>query len=380
MRSVYFNTGKYISYNDLYHLVKNDESFRALPTQTSQQILRLLEKNWKSFVKASIEYFKHPNKFTGKPHISNYKEKDSGRNIVVFTNQQCRIKNGFIIFPKKSSIKPLKTKVVGNFQQVRIIPQHTCYIVEVVYKKEIDLNENLKNNLFLGIDLGINNLVTCVVASRVKDHSDHLSNESEISPLLIKGKILKSINQYYNKMRAVYQNFVGDKGTSKRILKLTYKRNMVVQNYLHHTSRFIINYCLQHNIGNIVIGKNDGWKQRVNLSKATNQKFVSIPFATLISQITYKAEEVGIKVILTEESYTSKVDHLANETMEHHETYLGKRIKRGLFRSSSGQLLNADVNGALGILRKVIGNDFLQDFFFEERLLNRGLVVNPLKI
>jgi transposase len=99
----------------------------------------------------------------------------------------------------------------------------------------------------------------------------------------------------------------------------------------------------------------------------------------LINQITYKAEEVGIHVVLTEESYTSKVDHLANETLEHHETYLGKRIKRGLFRSSYPSLLNADVNGAIGILRKVIGNDFLQNEFFEEKLLNRGLVVNPLK-
>jgi putative transposase len=347
--------------------VKNDECFKALLTQTSQQILRLLIKNWVSFVRASIEYRKNPKKFTGKPHILHYKE-ENGRNIVVFTNQQCRIKkDGFIVFPKKSGIQPLKTKVVENLQQVRIIPQHTCYVVEVVYKKEIQIDENLKNNLYLGIDLGINNLATCVL------------NESGWHPILIKGKILKSINQYYNKMKAMYQNFVGGKGTSKKILKLTHKRNCLVQNYLHHTSRFIINYCLQHNIGNIVIGKNDGWKVKVNLGSKTNQKFVSIPFATLINQITYKAKEVGIKVILTEESYTSKVDHLADEEMIHHESYLGKRIKRGLFRSSYGQLLNADVNGAIGILRKVIGNDFLQDEFFEEKLLNRGLVVNPLK-
>jgi putative transposase len=169
-------------------------------------------------------------------------------------------------------------------------------------------------------------------------------------------------------------SFVKDKGTSNRIDKLTLKRNNKVTDYLHKTSRFIINYCIENKIGNIVIGNNKDWKQEVNLGKRNNQNFVSIPYEKLIQQIQYKAELVGIKVIITEESYTSKVDHLANEELCKHETYLGKRIKRGLFQSSIKKLINADVNGAIGILRKEFSNfDFNQ-------ITNRGLAFNPVKI
>jgi len=259
----------------------------------------------------------------------------------------------------------LKTKILKkDIQQVRIIPYPTCYVIEIIYNKEIKICKNLDNNIYLSIDLGINNLIACV------------ANKSDVEPVLIKGKILKSINQYYNKTKAKLQSYIDNKGISNRIKKLIFKRNNRVANYLHHTSRFVINYCLENGIKTITIGKNDGWKQSINIGKVNNQKFVSIPFNTLIQQIEYKAEEVGIEVILTEESYTSKVDHLAFETMKYHSKYLGGRVKRGLFKSSTGLILNADINGALGILRKVIGDNFLN----KKSVLNRGLVVNPLKI
>lgn len=142
---------------------------------------------------------------------------------------------------------------------------------------------------------------------------------------------------------------------------------------MHKTSRFIVNYCIDNHIDTIVIGNNKDWKQQINMGKRNNQNFVSIPFEKLISQIQYKSEEVGIKVVITEESYTSKIDHYAGEEMCQHETYLGKRIQRGLFRSSTGKILNADLNGAIGILRKVVGESISQ-------VVNRGGVETPTRL
>ena len=134
---------------------------------------------------------------------------------------------------------------------------------------------------------------------------------------------------------------------------MTLKRECKINDYMHKASHFVVKYCLKNNIGNVVIGNNKDWKQNCNMGKRNNQNFVSIPFEKIISMIQYKSEEYGINVIITEESYTSKVDHFANEEMCKHEQYLGKRVKRGLFKSSTGRIVNADTNGAIGILRKV---------------------------
>jgi putative transposase len=200
-----------------------------------------------------------------------------------------------------------------------------------------------------------------------------LATNSEKQPVLVNGRILKSMNQFYNKEKARLQSYIGDKGTSKRIDHLTLRRNNKIHDYMHKSSRFIIDYCLKNQIGNIVIGYNSQWKDEVNLGKRTNQKFVSIPYLKLVKQIQYKAEEVGISVFLNEESYTSKCDALALEEIKKHDVYLGKRVKRGLFKSSTKKLLNADVNGSLNILRKVIGDGFIN-------LLNIGLADNPVRI
>lgn len=334
--------------------------YKQLPAQTSQQVIKLLYKNWKSFFKAIKDYKKNSNKYLGRPKLPKYKDKN-GRNIVIFTNQQCRIKDNYIYFVK-NILSPLKTKVQNKqLQQVRIIPEATCFIIEVVYRKEIVEHENLNYDNFLSIDLGVNNLATCF-------------NNVDNSSFIVNGRPLKSINQYSNKLKAKYMSYVKDKGISKNIKKVILKRKNLIQNYLHHTSRYIINYCIKHNIGTIIIGHNKEWKQNINFRKQDNQNFVSIPFNTLIQQIQYKSEENCIKVILTEESYTSKIDHFAKEEMKHHTNYLGKRIKRGLFQSSTEKLINADVNGAIGIARKVIGDSVIK------QITDRGFVSNPIKI
>ena len=328
---------------------------------TNQQCIKFLYKNWKSFFKATKEYNKDPSKFLGKPKLPKYKDKKKGRNVVIFTYADSRIKDGYLYVNKKSGIGRIKTNVVKEqYKQTRIVPQCGCYIIEVIYEIEQEpLELNTKN--YLSIDLGVNNLATCY------DSHDNTS-------FIINGRIVKSINQYYNKKKAVLMSYVGDRGTSNRIQKLTVDRNNKINNYMHNASRMIIDYCVYHNIGTIVIGHNDGWKQEVKTGKKNNQNFVSIPFNKLVSQIQYKAENVGITCIVVEESYTSKVDHLALEEMHHHDKYVGNRKKRGLFKSSTGKAFNADLNGAVGILRKVIG----ESQFIE--IVNRGFVTNPIRV
>ena len=184
------------------------------------------------------------------------------------------------------------------------------------------------------------------------------SNQSGLRPLLINGRPLKSLNQFFNKKRAGLMSFTGGTGISQRIKKLTLKRNCKAEDYLHKTSRLIVDYAVMHKIGNIVTGRNKDWKREINIGKRNNQAFVSVSFEKLIKQVQYKAEEAGIKVVATEESYTSKCSFFDREEIGKHDEYSGRRIKRGLFRTSAGKLVNADVNGSANIIRKVFPDAF----------------------
>lgn len=281
--------------------------------------------------------------------------------MVVFTKNSCRLKEDGCIHFIKNIIRPIKTKIGDNkLCQVRIIPQATCYVVEVIYeKKEQDLNLDKDN--FLSIDLGLNNLCTCISNVGVK-------------PFIVNGKIIKSFNQWYNKKRARLMSYIGDKGTSKRLRRLNNYRNFWIEDKIHKVSRFIVNICIENNIGNLVVGLNKGWKNGVNLGKRINQKFVEIPFSKLVEKISYKCKLVGIDFQVHEESYTSKVDHLAFEKLGKHDVYLGKRKKRGLFQSSTGKLINADINGAIGIGRKVFGDSYVS------KIIDSGLAFNPVRV
>ena len=168
--------------------------------------------------------------------------------------------------------------------------------------------------------------------------------------------------------------FFGDKGTSNRLKWLNNRRNFWIEDKIHKVSRWIINFCKHNNIGSIVIGLNKGWKQSIDLGKKINQKFVEIPFSKLIDKITYKGKLIGINIQITEESYTSKIDHLAFESLKKQEVYLGRRKKRGLFQSSIGKLINADINGAIGIGRKVFGDSFVKE------IIDSGFAFNPIRV
>lgn len=319
----------------------NEENYRALPAQTSQQVIKTLFKNIKSWQKARKEYEKNPSKFLGKPKLPKYKKETS---TCFFTNQQIKLKNGFIHFPKQVGLPLLKTKQ-NNIQQVRIIPHINHCVIEVVYNIA-DIEQKKYNGNWMGIDLGLNNLATCA------------SNNSNF---IVNGKPLKSINHYYNKRKQKLQSTLNKKTfSSKRIERITNKRNNKVKDYLHKTSKIVVDSAIHSNTTKIIIGKNENWKQNINIGTKNNRQFTSIPHATLIEMIQYKAQMAGIETILTQESYTSKCSALDLEPICKHEKYVGKRKKRGLFVTATGKLINADSNGALNIARlglSVSGNE-----------------------
>lgn len=338
---------------------ENQFDFRNLPSAVSQQVVTQVFCAVKSWMRSKKEFKNNPSKFNSKPKLPSYK-KDKRQNMVVFATNACRIKDGYIHFVK-NIIQPIKTKIGDSkLCQVRIIPQATCYVVEIIYEKK-EQNINLDRDNVLSIDLGLNNLCSCI------------SNVGLI-PFIVNGRIMKSFNQWYNKKKAKLMSYVGDVGTSKRIRQLNNYRNFWIEDYIHKVSRYIVNYCINNNIGSIVIGLNKGWKQEISLGKRTNQKFVEVPFSRLIDKISYKCKLVGISFHIHEESYTSKVDHLAFEKLGKHDVYLGKRKKRGLFQSSIGKLLNADINGAIGIGRKVFGDSYVS------KIIDSGFAFNPVRV
>lgn len=337
--------GNVLLYNQLYHLLKCTEEYKALPAKTSQQVLRLLEKSWKSFYMAIKAYTKTPTKFLGRPKPPKYKNKD-GEHILVFTNQQCKLVHGILKFPKVVNLE-LKTRLTDiDLREVRIIPNGVKYTCEIVYNKTVD-DKEINSSRVLGIDLGVRNIVT-------------IANNFGAKPIVVKGNTANSMNQFYNKEKARIQSVYDLAGIKygNKLRKLDFKRNNKVKDYFHKLSHEIVDYAQKSNVKTIIIGKNENWKQEVNLGKKQNQKFVQLPLSKLIEMVQYKAQEIGIEVILQEESYTSKCSFLDNESIEHHERYIGRRIKRGIFKTGKGILINADVNGALNIIRKATPKAF----------------------
>ncbi|MEE9379110.1 MAG: transposase [Candidatus Lokiarchaeia archaeon] len=342
VRQEYFYLGNWLRYYDLWYMLKEKEPYKKLPSQTAQQTLKLVDKNWKSFFQSLKTLKKHPKNYLGPPKPPLYKKKD-GECIIVFTNQQCRIKRGFLYFPRKTQLPPVKTRIKSKLYHVRIIPKGLYYILEIIYQMEVK-NLNLDKERVIGIDLGLNNIITMV-------------NNAGLQPAIIKGGIIKSINQFYNKQLARYKG-IKDKqrigSDTKRMQWLTRTRNNKINDIFHKISRTVINYCITHDFGTIVIGYNKTWKHKIKLGKRNNQNFVQIPFSKLVSQIKYKSELIEIDVILEPESFTSRCSFLDNESIEKHKKYQGKRICRGLYQSHRGAIINADVNGAYNILKKAV--------------------------
>lgn len=335
IRQHYKETNKYLSYYDLNRALSSEDQidYRSLPyTQCAQQILMQIDKQYKSFYRA-IKSVKMKAKKVRLPH---YKDKEKGRNIVTYTNQCFKVKNNILTLKiDKCNKIELKTDK-ENVQQVRVIPKGNHIIIEIIYNKEYELKEN--NNRFGSIDFGLNNLATLT------------SNVCQ--SMIYDGRKLKSINHFYNKRRGQLQSkLIRNKHTSKRIQRLTNRRNNKIKDYMHKISCSIVEYMETNNLNTLFVGKNNGWKDSINIGKTNNQNFVSIPYNMLIRMLDYKCKLAGINMVIVNEAYTSKCSFIDNEKICKHETYKGRRINRGMFRTANGLYINADINGSFNIMR-----------------------------
>lgn len=361
IRNEFINNGNYISKFDMFTIAKDLEEYKALPVRIGRGVLRTLDANWKSFFSTIKRWKTNKELFKGKPNLPKYLPKDGKFTALFYETailKETKKNKGIGLSSLKMRI-PVKTK--NKIIEVQVVPiKNDKFKINIIYDYK---EETLKidNKQYCGIDLGINNLMTVT------------SNKKGINPLVVNGKPLKSINQYYNKTKAKYQSELPKNiHTSKRIDKLTFKRNNKINDYLHKSTDYITKFCLENKLNTIVIGYNEFWKQKVNIGRVNNQKFVHIPFEKMLDMLKYKCQKYGINIVTNEESYTSKCSFLDNEIICKHDNYLGKRIKRGLYKTNNGKLINADVNGSYNIIRKVFPNAFNNGI--------EGVAVHPYRV
>ena len=374
VRQHYFKNKKYLSYNENYKMLKNSENYKKLNSNMAQQILKEVDESFKSFF-ALLKLTKN-GQYNSKIKLPNYLAKDGFTTLVIGF---VRLKDDMLIVPYSNSFKKthqeVKVKLPSvlkdkKIKEIRIIPkQHSRYF-EIQYTYEVkEIQRELNENNVLGIDLGIDNLCTCVTNNGAS--------------FIIDGRKLKSINQYYNKINAKLQGIKDKqkiKRTTLRQKRITRKRNNRINDYLSKAARIIVNYCFNNDIGKLVLGYNEDFQRKSNIGSINNQNFINIPYGKLRDKLIYLCKLYGIEFKLQEESYTSKAsffdeDEIPIYDKENLQEYIfsGKRIKRGLYQTSTGKLINADCNGALNILRKSKVVDL-------SVLYNRGELNTPKRI
>lgn len=377
IRQHYFSEGSYLRYEANYPLMKTSENYKRLGANVAQQTMRNADYSFKSFF-GLLKLAKSGKYESWRIRLPHYLPKDG---LFKLCLTQAQIKDGKFRVPVSPELrKEYPEKIMigipeyiqdKKIHQIHIVPKHNGRFFEVVYMFDDKEPEQVKlnNSKFLGIDVGVNNLATCV------------TNEGK--SFIIDGKKLKSINQWYNKELARLSSIKDKqkiKGFTNQQYLITRKRNNRVQNYLYCAAKKIIQYCLDSQIGNLVVGYNDGFQENPNLGKVNNQNFVMIPLGKLKSRFEYLCKQYGINFVLQEESYTSKASFFDNDEMPKWNpqnpkqgNFSGRRVYRGLYKTSTGYTFNADVNAALNILRK----SKLIDFSVLQR---RGAVNTPLRI
>lgn len=337
-------------FSELVKLVENEPCYKNLHnTKTAKKLLMQLRTDWSNFFKSSIAYDKDPSKFIRRPKPPYYKEKMSQ---VFFDKETIRKK----LIPK-GILQPTNdifhVKSQRKFKQVKITPKTFGFMIEVSYESPAaNQKGSKKKKVHAGIalvDIGLNNL--CTITS------------DQQTPILVNGRILKSFNQWFNK-------HPNSKYHSR-------KRYFRIENYFHHVSKKLIDFCLKNGLGRIIIGRNEGWKQGMRMGKKNNQAFQYIPFFLLLEKIKYKAEAAGVKVEFTEEAYTSKASFLDQDPLDGSKLS-GTRVKRGLYKSKNGTFIHADVNGSLNIGRKILGNK-IYTIFSHRSIAAMPVRVNPLQ-
>lgn len=378
IRQYYFQEKKFLTYESNYHECKANENYKLLQAGISQQTLKVVDRSFKSFFNL-IKKAKNGEYRFKDIKMPHYRERGGMFNLILSTNA-INIKDGYLQLPTSREFSKLhnKQKILisfprrlenKNIKEVRICPIYNgrYFKIQYCYEQEIE-EKDLNQDSVLAIDIGLENLATCVTNNGTS--------------FIMDGRKIKSINHYWNKRRAYYQGIADKQGQKKtrRIHALTMKRNNRVKDYIHKTARYIVNYCIKHNIGTIICGYNSDFKRGINLGKVANQQFTQISFGSLREALENLCERYGMRYIEQEESYTSKASFLDldeipvyNSEQPYEGTFSGRRIRRGLYRSSDGTVINADVNGAANILRKSKQN-------FDYKELYKGLLDSPLRI
>lgn len=373
-RQWYFKLGYITGKYNLEKELKSNRNYQFLHSQAAQQTLRGVAEAFKSYKELSKKYNK--GELTDKPQLPKYRKK-GGMGVITYPKQALKLEKGKVRVPLGKKVKSL-FKVDSFFldfpsnlefkeiREIRILPRNSCFYVEWVYELKAD-KPQLDKDKVLGIDHGVDNWLSCV------------SNVG--TSFIIDGKHLKSKNQWYNKIVATYKEGKPQGFWSKKLASITEKRNRQMRDAVNKTARLVINHCLEHGIGRIVFGWNKGQKQSIEIGRENNQKFVQIPTAKLKERISQLCELYGIEFIETEESYTSQASFLDDDFLptigEKPERWKasGKRIKRGLYQTQNGLLVNADINAASNILKKVATT-----LGFSLKGVGRGTLIMPLRV
>lgn len=380
IRQYYFQEKQFLTYESNYHACKENENYALLQAGIAQQILRVVDRSFKSFFNLVKKANNGEYRFQD-IKIPHYRKK-GGMFVLVLQKNAISIRNGNLKLPMSYAFKHqhegLKVEIPfpnridpSTIKEVRILPcdfSGRYFKIQYVYTVQAE-PKSLNEDNALGIDIGVDNLATCVPTNG--------------TPFILNGRGIKSINHRWNKERARLQS-IADKqgikgGKTKRIYRITEKRNNQVKDAIRKAARYIVDYCILNDIGTIIVGYNKDFKRSVNIGRANNQTFTNIPFGDLRSTIKNLCERYEIQYIEQEESYTSKSSFLDNDVLPEYNPeqpykgkFSGKRIYRGLYQSANGTKINADVNGASNILRKANR--------FDSSILCQGFLANPQRI
>lgn len=337
-------------FDTMFKKTGNPDYFNDLAMQSSQQVIKETIHDFKGYFASLKKYAKKPELFAGKPRMPKYIKSDQCSFDI--TNQDAIIKtdtNGglYLKLPKTKAVVILSNDITGTLKEVTIKPFYDVYKISLVLEETVTESEFCNNGRILGLDLGVNNFATS-------------NNNCGFAPFIINGKNLKSYNQWYNKEIAELRSHVmkQNRYTSKRIQKLNRDHYCHTNDFYNKAASFVVKYCINHDIKTIVVGKNDGWKQDINIGRQNNQTFCFIGHAIFIEKLTSMAAHFNIRVITTEESYTSKASLLNDDDMAPDTEFSGKRTKRGLYKTKDDIAINADVNGAGNVIRKVFADAF----------------------
>ena len=372
VRQHFFNEKEFLSYYKINKVFTdaNQPDYRALPAKVSKQTQMLVNNNFNSFFKLLEK--KNAGTYDGKIKIPKYLDKVKGRQVVIYPKDALSFKDKGYIKLSKTNIKIKTNKTKDEILEVRLVSRNNYCVIEIVY--EILKNKPVdKKNRYAAIDIGVDNLMT--VSSNVTN------------PIIINGKPLKSINEFYNKELARVKSEImkcQGKYTSSKIQNLYKRRKYKIEDYMHKSSRMLVNHLVSNNIDTLIIGENKGWKQDINIGTKNNRIFVSIPFDILKQFLKYKCETEGIEVVFTEESYTSKASFLDKDKIPKYSkkfkgkrVFSGRRTKRGLYKTKDGVIVNADLNGASNIMKKyLLKNKLWSNQLFKE--VSARITKNPV--